>query len=178
MTNQIDPRYDISATTLAKSDQLNADDLLGGPITVQVLDAYVAGGEQPVHIHLNGWDKRPYKPSKTMRKVIEHAWGKDMTLYPGRWLTLYRDPNVTYGGQTVGGIKISHMSHIEQPIKLALTERRGKKAPHIVQPLVVTEADVMTAPTLEALTALWPHADQNALKDAFTTRKTQLQTNQ
>ncbi|WP_406711017.1 hypothetical protein QEV68_10660 [Trueperella pyogenes] len=174
----LDPRYDISATTLAKSDQLNADDLIGGPVTVSVVDAYVSGGEQPVEIHLAGYPGRPFKPSKSMRKVIEHAWGRDMRAYVGQWMTLYRDEKVKYAGQEVGGIKISHMSMIGEPIKLALTVTRGKKAPHIVQPLVVTEADVMTAPTLEALTALWPHADQNALKDAFTTRKTQLQTSQ
>lgn len=181
MTNQIDPRYDISTTTLAKSDQLNADDLLGGPITVQVLDAYVAGGEQPVHIHLNGWDKRPYKPSKTMRKVIEHAWGKDMTLYPGRWLTLYRDPNVTYGGQTVGGIKISHMSHIEQPIKLALTERRGKKTPHEVLPLTPPTTNMPSlaeqaglATSVDQLRALWRDDMTDADKNIITTRAEQL----
>lgn len=131
----LDPKYDISATTLAKSDQLNADDIIGGPITVQVTDAYVVGGEQPVQIHLAGWEGRPYKPSKSMRKVLEFAWGRDMTSYPGRWMTLYRDPNVKYGGQEVGGIKISHLSHIDSPIKLALAVTRGKKAPHMVAPL-------------------------------------------
>lgn len=131
----LDPKYDISATTLAKSDQLNADDIIGGPITVQVIDAYVVGGDQPVQIHLDGWEGRPYKPSKSMRKVLEFAWGRDMSIYPGRWMTLYRDPSVKYGGQEVGGIKISHLSHIDSPIKLALAVTRGKKAPHTVAPL-------------------------------------------
>lgn len=131
----LEPRYDISATTLAKSDQLNADDLIGGPITARVVDAYVVGGEQPVQIHLDGWDGRPYKPSKSMRKVLEFAWGRDMSAYPGRWITLYRDPTVKYGGQEVGGIKISHLSHIDGPIKLSLAVTRGKKAPHTVSPL-------------------------------------------
>jgi pyruvate carboxylase len=39
----------------------------------------------------------------------------------------------------VGGIRISHLSHIEKPITVALTVTRGKKAPFVVQPLTTKD---------------------------------------
>jgi hypothetical protein len=35
----------------------------------------------------------------------------------------------------VGGLRISHLSHIPKPLSLALTVTRGKRAPYVVQPL-------------------------------------------
>ena len=44
---------DITHTLEAKADQLNADDLIGGPITVQILDArLVSDPKQPVIIDI------------------------------------------------------------------------------------------------------------------------------
>jgi len=39
----------------------------------------------------------------------------------------------------VGGIRISHMSHIDKPVTIALTATRGNKKPTTVQPLVVRD---------------------------------------
>jgi hypothetical protein len=47
-------------------------------------------------------------------------------------MTLYRDPAVRFGGQDVGGIRVSHLSHIEKRITLALTVTRGRRAPYVV----------------------------------------------
>jgi hypothetical protein len=35
----------------------------------------------------------------------------------------------------VGGIRVSHLSHIDKPLTIALTVTRGKRAPYVVQPL-------------------------------------------
>lgn len=126
---------DLSATIIPKSDQLNAEDLLTGPITVTVESVSRGNAEQPVDIHLVETPGRCYRPSKTMRRVLVKAWGKESDAYPGRRLTLYRDPDVKFGGQKVGGIKISHLSHIDKAFSLALTETRGKRALHTVEPL-------------------------------------------
>ena len=56
---------DITPLLAAKSDQLNADDLIAGPITVRVVSARITGGmEQPVTVELDG-GHRPWKPCKT-----------------------------------------------------------------------------------------------------------------
>lgn len=39
----------------------------------------------------------------------------------------------------VGGIRISHMSHIDKPVTIALTATRGNKKPVTVQPLVIRD---------------------------------------
>jgi len=54
-------------------------------------------------------------------------------------MTLFRDPTVSWGGQAVGGIRISHMSHIDKPVQMALTATRGNKKPWTVKPLVEAE---------------------------------------
>lgn len=126
---------DITETLAPKSDQLNAEDLLTGPRTVTVEKVTKGSVEQPVDIHLVEFPGRPFKPSKTVRRIIVAAWGAEASNYTGRKMTLYRDPAVRFGGQDVGGIRISHISHIDKRITLALTVTRGKRAPFVVDPL-------------------------------------------
>lgn len=119
---------DLRDTIVPKSDQLNADQLLGGPITVTVTDVRRGSGDdQPVVIHYEGEGGRPFKPCKSMRKVLVFAWGPDGTQWVGRSMTLYNRPDVKFGGEAVGGIRISHLSHIPQDIAVSLTATRGKK---------------------------------------------------
>jgi hypothetical protein len=42
----------------------------------------------------------------------------------------------------VGGIRVSHLSHIAKPMTLVLAVSKGKRAPYVVQPL----ADAAPAP--------------------------------
>lgn len=119
-----------------KSDQLNADSLLGHPITIKITGVEIApGGEQPVTIHYEGENGRPYKPCKSMCRVMVAIWGDDANQYTGRMLTLYRDPEVMWGGMKVGGIRISHASHIDGKHTMALTATRGNRKPFTVLPL-------------------------------------------
>lgn len=137
----------LRSTIIPKSDQLNADQLIGGPMTVTVSDVRVSSSEdQPVIVHYSGENGRPYKPCKTMRKVLIFAWGEDGRQWVGRSMTLYHDASVRFGGSEVGGIRISHMTDIEKAITVSLTATKGKKAMHTIQPLVlVTLADVLAA---------------------------------
>lgn len=153
---------DISRTTAPKSDQQNFDDYLSGPKTVTISEVREGTTEQPAEVHLVEFPGRPYKPSKSMRRVLEFAWGKDTDPYAGRRLTLYGDPEVRFGGSRVGGIKISHLSHIDRELSLSLTETKGKRKPYTVQPLVEqaapaapTEADVAAATDRDQLRAWW-----------------------
>jgi hypothetical protein len=128
---------DMSAFIAARSDQLNADDLLDGPrtITVTKVTASPDAAEQPVSIHYEGDNGKPFKPCKTMRRILVGVWGKDASQYVGRSLTLYRDPTVAFGGLQVGGIRISHMSDIAEDKTVALLVTRGRKAPFKIKPL-------------------------------------------
>ena len=54
---------DLRATIVPKSDQLNAEQLLSGPMTIRVTEVRVSdSAEQPVVVHYEGDDGRPYKP--------------------------------------------------------------------------------------------------------------------
>ena len=128
----------LSDTIVPKSDQLNADQLLGGSMTITVTDVRRGqSDDQPVIVHYQGDEGRPYKPCKTMRKVMIFAWGDDGHAWIGRSMTLYNDPEVKFGGVKVGGIRISHMSHIERDIALSLTSTKGKKQGYTVHKLDV-----------------------------------------
>lgn len=137
---------DLRGTIVPKSDQLNAEQLLGGDMTVTVTDVRMGSEEQPVILHYENDQGRPFKPCKTMRKLLIFAWGEDGRNWVGKSMTLYNDQQVRYGGMTVGGIRISHLSHIEREISVSLTATKGKKAMHTVLPLdVVTLGDVLAA---------------------------------
>lgn len=127
---------DITDTIAAKSDQLNADDLIGGARTVTIAKVSRGDPDQPVHVTTAEFgDDRPYKPCKSMRRVLVAAWGPDATAYVGRRMTLYRDDKVKFGGQDVGGIRISHMSDLAKQLKVALLVTRGKRALFVIEPL-------------------------------------------
>lgn len=129
---------DLTDTIVPKSDQLNAEDLLTGPRTFTVEKVSKGSAEQPVDIHLVEFPGRPFRPSKTVRRILVAAWGPEASNYVGRRMTLYRDPAVKFGGMDVGGIRVSHLSHIDKALSLALTVTRGKRQPYTVQPLVET----------------------------------------
>ena len=152
---------DITDTIAPRSDQLNAEDLLAGPRTFTVEKVTAGSVEQPVEIHLVEFPGRPFKPSKTVRRILVAAWGPEASNYTGRRMTLYRDASVKFGGMDVGGIRVSHLSHIDRRMQLALTVTRGKRAPFIVEPLTEPAADVAefasriaAATTLEELDGL------------------------
>jgi hypothetical protein len=166
---------DILKTIEPKSDQLNADDLIGGrSITVRVSKVDVLAGEQPVSLHFEGGEVKPYKPCKSMRRVLVNAWRTDVNLWVGRSLTLYCDPAVVYGGVAVGGIRISHMSDIDSEITMALTAKRGSRKPYSVLPLkVAPNKDHIRAapdPSMEQLGHDSAAAGTEALKTFWSAR--------
>lgn len=142
---------DMSDTIVAKSDQQNYVDYLGGPKTVTITAVRKPGGDQPIEIDLEGMPGRPLKPSKTVRRVLVAAWGSDGSQYVGRSMTLYGDPDVTWAGKKVGGIRVSHLSHIDGPKKVELPIRKGVTEAITIQPLVMAAPD--PAPYLEAIDA-------------------------
>lgn len=158
---------DIGDTILAKSDQVNAVDL-AVPATVTVEGVDVVGGDQPVNIHLREFPGKAYRPSKSMRRVLVKLWGPRSADYAGRRLTIYNDPSVTWAGKAVGGIRISHASHIDKPVTMSLALAKGKLAPFTVQPLPDAPAPppIPAFKTMEEARAYWgKRKDENASMD-------------
>ena len=118
-----------------KSDQLNADDLMSGPITVTIREVAKGTAEQPIDVHLVEYPGRAYRPSKSMRRVLVSAWGVEGETYAGHRLTLIRNPEITFGREKVGGIEIAAMSHLEKALTVALTSTRGHRKNFTVTPL-------------------------------------------
>ena len=166
--------YSILDAIAPKSDQANFDDFAGGVTkTIKVTGVAIKPGDQPTTINYEGDNGKPYKPCKSMARVLVHCWGPDAKAYVGRSMTLYGDPNVVFGGAKVGGIRISHLSDIKEPITMALTTTRANRKPYTVKPLVVADApnaddwiaDIESVPTLEGLKHKYTEA-QRLFKDS------------
>lgn len=163
----------LADTIKPKSDQLNADDLLTGPITVTVADVNRGSADQPVAITING--HMPYKPCKTMRRVLVTAWGQNGKDWIGREMTLFCDPTVKWGGVALGGVRISHLSHIDGPMNMMLTQSRGKKAQVVIHPVVTIDYTQViekykATPDGDEKTSLWETFspdEQAAIINAF-----------
>lgn len=140
---------DLAPTIEPNSQQMNADDLLVGPKTITVREVRMTGSgdQQPISIFYEGDDNKPYKPCKSMRRVLIKAWGTEGKEYAGRGMTLFCDPNVMFGGQKVGGIRISHLSHIDNDLNIALTMSKGKKAGFRVRVLEKQSQSGASAPS-------------------------------
>ena len=142
---------DITDTLAPKSDQINADDFIGRTAVVTVAGVERIAGEQPLAVHLHEYPGRPWKPGKTVRRLLAYAWGKDAAQWVGRRMELFTDAEVTFGKVKVGGIRISRMSHLDKPLSLALTATRGKKQTHRIEPLPDTTPSHEVQPDWQAL---------------------------
>lgn len=152
---------DMTQSIAPRSDQVNADDLIAGPITYTIREVIKGKAEGPFDFLLVETD-RAYRPSLTMRRVIVNAWGPEAADYAGRRLTLYREPSIKFGNAVVGGIRISHMSHIDGPKEMSAQVTRGKREKFTVQPLV-TQVDPNVALVAE-LRNEWKSADPERKK--------------
>src|SRR5699024_3270502 len=106
---------DISNTIQPDSTQLNADDMIGQDVVITVREVTQGTSEQPVSIHSHEDSVRAYRPSNSMRRGIVAAWGADSSQYAGRSLELFRNPDIIFGRDIVGGIEINAISHFDRP---------------------------------------------------------------
>ena len=93
--------FDISHTLEPTSEQLDAVELLGGPRIFTIERVSKGNAEQPVNVHLRDFP-RPWRPGKSMRRVLVACWGPDASQYAGRRVELFCDTEVRFGGQAVG----------------------------------------------------------------------------
>lgn len=163
---------DMSSAIVPKSDQINADDLIGRTMNITIREVQIKGGqEQPVAMRFDGSTK-VYRPCKSMCRVMVAAWGPDARQYIGRSMTLYRDPTIKWGSLEVGGIRISHMSHLERAMTMALTATKGSRKPFVVKPLenAPKQPERTTEPQQDAPTGTFnivdPEGNPHPMEDA------------
>jgi len=134
-----DTEFDFASTLKGKPNQLNAEDLTSGPITVRIDRVRSGADDQPVVIHISG-GHMPWKPCLTMRRLIRAVTGTTKaSALVGRWVTLYCDPDVRYGKVKTGGVRMSHMSGLDRTITKALQVSKDRFQDFTVEPLRVPD---------------------------------------
>jgi len=127
---------DVGFALEAKSDQLNAVDIVGTEPVIRIRDVEVKKGDQPVSIYFDGDNGRPWKPSKGMLRILAGAWGRDSGEWVGKSVRLYFEPSVKYAGEEVGGIRIKSLSDIPKDgMKFVVTINSKKREPYHVDHL-------------------------------------------
>jgi hypothetical protein len=145
---------DMRAAIQAKSDQMNAEDLIGRPRTIKITKVAVKKTPvQPVTINFEGDEGKPYKPCKGMCKILVEAWGDDSSKYVGRSLTVFRDPSVLYGGVEVGGIVISHLSDIPKAFDISIKASKTKSRVYHIDVLAIKTIEQRRLDCVAALNA-------------------------
>ena len=186
-------REEVLASIIANSDQLNADDLIAGPVTVTISGVRKGDKEQPIYVDLKEYPGKSFRPCKTVRRVLIALWSDDPQEWINQRITLYRDAGVKYGGVSVGGIRVSHASGISEPKTLLLTQTRGKKAEVVIHPIAETlsdedkqmieafRADIANADTQEVLKSTGfilkqsPKVIQDAVRGDYAKRQKELE---
>ena len=152
-------KQELQQCAAARSDQYNADDLIGG-ITLDVTIKEVQRGpskEQKIQLALVETEKF-YRPSKTYVRALIACFGDEPAKWVGQRIRLIRNPETMFGPLKVGGIEVSHAS-IPQPIVVMLQSKRGKKSAVSIDVIPAPQKPTpMPAKVKEAAAALKPHA--------------------
>jgi ribosomal protein L37AE/L43A len=118
----------VSHTIIAKSDQLNFDDIRSGEKILEITTVNVTAGDQPVSIHYKDDLNKPYKPCKGMIRLICEAWGEESENWHGKSLKLYGEDSVRWAGAEIGGLRIRAMSDIDpRGMSSYVAVTRGKR---------------------------------------------------
>lgn len=138
-------------TAEPRSDQWNADDFVGGPRVFTIAGVSVGKAEQKYDIELVEGEGRSWRPPLTMLRLMIAAWGDESSQWKGRRVRLFRDESVRFGSDAVGGIRISHMSHLpgDKTFSAMLTSTRGRRTRVTVEPL--PDAAPTAAPASDGL---------------------------
>lgn len=149
------------------SEQMDAVDLPTPRIFTVTSATQNSDKGRPVNVHFAEFD-RPWRPGKSMGRVLRQCWGPKTAAWIGHRVELFCDPEVTYGKDKVGGIRIGRLSHIDGPQRVLLLISQGRSSVYNVQPLTEpvardwkSEADDLAAVVrVDALYAL--HAEAKA----------------
>jgi hypothetical protein len=131
---EIDAMIDLRKALAAKSDQINADDLVSGARIVKVVGAKKG---EPVCDLLLEDEKRVWRPCKTVGRVLAACWGNSVSAWIGQSAKIYCEPSVKYAGAAVGGIRVEAVTGIDSPKIIKTQESRGKRVSITIQPLKI-----------------------------------------
>lgn len=156
---------DISQLIAPDSDEMVAADLIGSPpqvfTIVEVTETVREKGKRVANIRLEGFP-RPWRPGKGMSRVMADNWGRETQGWIGRQVELYGDPDVYFGPEKTGGVRISRLSGISAPRVTRVNPRGGSNATWTVKPLPTA------APTPEPTPQDLAEQLVNALADCTT----------
>lgn len=142
---------DITDALAPNSDQLDAVELVT-PRTFTIAPGSGLGqrdGKTVAEIRLVDFP-RVWRPSKGMLDVLAACWGTDAKQWVGRSATVYNDPEVMFGRDKVGGIRISHLSHIDKVRAVTIrASGAGRKQTWRVEPIAAAPPE----PTAEEVAA-------------------------
>lgn len=129
---------DITQALAPQSDQIDAVELVE-PRTFTIDTGSRLGkrdGKTVAEIRLVEVD-RVWRPSKGMLDVLAACWGTKADQWVGRRVTVYNDPDVMFGKEKVGGVRISHLSDIDaaRDIQIRGAGATGRKRSWHVEPL-------------------------------------------
>lgn len=105
---------DVSLALEAKSDQLNAVDIVGSEPVIKIREVKINNNAnaQKIWVYFEGDNGRPWKPCKGMGRILMAAWGPKSSVWIGKHVKLFIEPTVIYAGKEVGGIEIRSLSDI------------------------------------------------------------------
>ena len=129
---------DVTHALEAKSDQLNAVDLMASHRVIRIRKVDVKKGDQPVSVFFDGDNNKPWKPCKGMLRILARAWGSESENWVGKHAEIYFDPDVLWAGKPVGGVRIRSMSNIDHDgIKVSVAINRATRVQYSVAFLTV-----------------------------------------
>tara|TARA_R110002020_G_scaffold144145_2_gene317021 strand:- start:2248 stop:2826 length:579 start_codon:yes stop_codon:yes gene_type:complete len=184
----------VSHTIIAKSDQLNFDDIRSGEKIIEITTVDVTAGDQPVSIHYKNDLNKPYKPCKGMLRLLCEAWGEESENWHGKSIKLYGEGSVKWAGQEIGGLRIRALSHIDpKGLSSYVAVTRGKRRkvtieylePQAVKPKITIKAILdafKAAENFDALDEKWQkaqqtdHAGSDEIEKAYEERSKEIQT--
>ena len=142
-----------------KSDRLNYENFIMGAkeFTISKLAKKTDQGKARLLIYFEGYESTPYWPSLGMIKCLSSpdGWGDaPFSDWIGRRMTLFGEPTVVYAGKEIGGIQISHISHIKGEYSTKITLRRGMRIDFTIEPLATTTTS-KPAPALQYPSAVF-----------------------
>lgn len=131
----------LSAALAPKSDQLNADDLIVSNLVIKVTKVIVnlQSEAQKIWVHYEGDNGKPWKPSKSMGRVLAEILGGDFTLWTGQYIELFKNKEIMFGKDKCGGIQIAAMSALKNATTVIITTKRGVKSKITILPLLVQQ---------------------------------------
>lgn len=171
---------DLSESFAPDSEQLTYAEIGDRVITVTV-ERVVPRGDKPKDpaIHLAEFPGKPLLPGKNVGSLLRKAWGLDGKAWVGRRMTLYGDPDVFFGKEKTGGVRVSHVSHIDAPVSVPW---RGKgRGTNLVEPLLLSPhfepaaEDVAECSDLDELRAMWNAAADGERREQIEARVAELQ---